>query len=96
MYASTLTALNDNLITWKLNNTLVENGVFSNSKTTLTIENVQLSDAGIYRIIATKGGVGNSISSSSNTTLHILGQLACCSPIGHWFGRLSGKHKTIG
>ena len=75
MYASTLAPLTDDIISWKLNNTVITNGVFSNSKTTLTLDNVQLSDAGIYRIIVTRGGAGNVLSTtSSNTTLHILGE----------------------
>ena len=74
MYASTLTPLTDDIISWEFNDTLITNGTFSNSKTTLTIENVQLSDAGVYRIAVAIGGLGNSIASSySNTTLHILG-----------------------
>ena len=70
MYASTLTPLTDDIISWEFNDTLITNGTFSNSQTTLTIENVQLSDAGVYTIIVVISG---GQCSSSSTTLHILG-----------------------
>ena len=73
MYVSTLMPLTDNFIAWKINNTDIVNGDFSNSKTTLTLSNVQLSDAGTYRIIITIGSGILTTSNSSNTVLHING-----------------------
>lgn len=73
MYASTLTELVEDMIGWKLNNTPIVDGTFSNIATTLTVPNVQVSDGGVYKMIVTKGS-GNLISTSTaSTTVHILG-----------------------
>ena len=50
MYASTILLLSEGDITWKLNDIIIENGDYQNTKRELTISNVEISDAGEYKM----------------------------------------------
>ena len=50
MYASALSPLNESNITWKLNDIIIENGDYENTKRELTISNVNISDGGEYKM----------------------------------------------
>ena len=50
MYASAPSPLNESDITWKLNDIIIENGDYQNTKRELTISNVNISDAGEYKM----------------------------------------------
>ena len=72
--------LSDDIILWKINNSAITNGTYSNSKTTLMISDVQLSDAGIYTMVVTVGITNLAFVGSANTVLQVLG--GC----GQWCG----------
>ena len=80
MFASTLMPLSDDIILWKINNSAITNGTYSNSKTTLMISDVQLSDAGIYTMVVTVGITNLAFVGSANTVLQVLGRC------GQWCG----------
>ena len=50
MYVSALSPLSENDITWKLNDIIIENGDYQNTKRELTISNVNISDVGEYKM----------------------------------------------
>ena len=50
MYASALSPLSESDITWKLNDIIIKNGDYQNTKRELTISNVSISDAGEYKM----------------------------------------------
>ena len=50
MYASALSPLNESDITWKLNDIIIENGDYQNTKREFTISNVNISDGGEYKM----------------------------------------------
>ena len=71
MYASALAPIDNNQIQWKLNGVAITDGTFTNDKTSLVIDNILPSDAGVYQMIVT---IGNQMTANSSTTLIILGQ----------------------
>ena len=50
MYVSALSTLSESDITWKLNDMIIENGDYQNTKRELTISNVNISDGGEYKM----------------------------------------------
>ena len=71
MHASALAPIDNNQIQWKLNGVAITDGTFTNDKTSLVIDNISPSDAGVYQMIAT---IGNQMTANSSTTLIVLGQ----------------------
>ena len=71
MYASALAPIDNNQIQWKLNGVAITDGTFTNDKTSLVIDNILPSDAGVYQMIVT---IGNQMTANSSTTLIVLGQ----------------------
>ena len=71
MYASALAPIDNNQIQWKLNGVAITDGTFTNDKTSLVIDNISPSDAGVYQMIVT---IGNQMTANSSTTLIVLGQ----------------------
>ena len=70
MYVSALSPLN---ITWKLNDIIIENGEYQNTKRELTISNVEISDAGEYKMIVVLSfGVFSSLA-TAYTNLTVVG-----------------------
>ena len=71
MYASALAPIDNNQIQWRLNGVAITDGTFTNDKTSLVIDNISPSDAGVYQMIVT---IGNQMTANSSTTLIVLGQ----------------------
>ena len=71
MYASALSPLNDSDITWKLNDIIIENGVYQNTKRELTISNVNISDGGEYKmsVVLNSGVFASSATAYTNLTV---------------------------
>ena len=73
MYASALSPLSESDITWKLNDIIIEKGDYQNTKRELTISNVNISDAGEYKMsVVLKFGVFSS-SATAYTNLTVIG-----------------------
>ena len=73
MYASALSPLSESDITWKLNDIIIENGDYQNNKRELTISNVNISDAGEYKMsVVLKFGVFSSLA-TAYTYLTVVG-----------------------
>ena len=71
MYASALAPIEDNQIQWRLNGVAIIDGIFTNNKTSLVINNISPNDAGVYQMIVT---IGNQMTANSSTKLIVLGQ----------------------
>ena len=71
MYASALSPLSESDITWKLNDIIIENGDYQNTKRELTISNVNISDAGEYKmsVVLTSGLFASSATAYTNLTV---------------------------
>ena len=50
MHASALSPLSESRITWRLNDLIIENGDYQNTKRELTISDISISDAGEYKM----------------------------------------------
>ena len=73
MYASAVSPLNESDITWKLNDIIIENGEYQNTKRELTISNVDISDAGEYKMSVELNAGMFSSSATAYTNLTVLG-----------------------
>ena len=73
MYASAVSPLNESDITWKLNDIIIENGDYQNTKRELIISNVNLSDAGEYKMSVVWGFGMFSRSATAYTNLTVVG-----------------------
>ena len=71
MYASALSPLSESDITWKLNDIIIENGDYQNTKRELTISNVNISDAGEYKmsVVLYSGVFASSATAYTNLTV---------------------------
>ena len=80
MYASALTPLSENDITWKLNDIIIENGDYQNTKRELTINNVNISDAGEYKmsVIVNSGIIALSATAYTNLTIVGMNKIQNC------------------
>ena len=70
-YSSVLSLLSESDITWKLNDIIIENGDYQNAKRELTISNVEISDAGEYKmsVIVNSGIFASSATPYTNLIL---------------------------
>ena len=73
MYASAVSPLSENDITWKLNDIIIENGDYQNTKRELTISNVNISDAGEYKMFVVLNPGMFSSSATAYTNLTVVG-----------------------
>ena len=73
MYASAVSPLSESDITWKLNDIIIENGDYQNTKRELTISNVDISDAGEYKISVVLNSGIFSRSATAYTNLTVVG-----------------------
>ena len=73
MYVSALSPLNESDITWKLNDIIIENGNYQNTKRELTISNVQISDAGEYKMSVVLNPGKFASSATAYTNLIVVG-----------------------
>ena len=73
MYASAVSPLNESNITWKLNDIIIKNGDYQNTKTELTISTVNISDAGEYKMSVVLSFSVFSSSATAYTNLIVVG-----------------------
>ena len=73
MYASALAPIDNNQIQWRLNSVTITDGTFTNDKTSLVINNISPSDAGVYQMIVTVGSGTFINTATSYTNLTLLG-----------------------
>ena len=73
MYASSISALSESDITWKLNDVMIVNGDYQNTKRELTISNVELSDAGEYKMVVVLNSGVFASSAVAYTNLTVVG-----------------------
>ena len=80
MYASAVSPLSENNITWKLNDIIIENGDYHNTKRELTISNVNISDAGEYKmsVIVNSGIFASSATAYTNLTVVGMNKIQNC------------------
>ena len=80
MYASAVSPLSENDITWKLNDIIIENGNYQNTKRELTISNVEISDAGEYKmsVIVNSGIIASSATAYTNLTAVGMNKIQNC------------------
>ena len=72
MYASSISPLSESDITWKLNDATIQNGDYQNTKRELTISNVELSDAGEYKMVVVLNSGMFASSAAAYTNLTVL------------------------
>ena len=73
MYASAVSPLSESDITWKLNDIIIENGDYQNTKRELTISNVEISDAGEYKMSVVVNSGMIAVSATAYTNLTVVG-----------------------
>ena len=80
MYASSISALSESDITWKLNDVMIVNGDYQNTKRELTISNVNISDAGEYKmsVVLNSGVFASSAAAYTNLTVAGMNKIQNC------------------
>ena len=73
MYASAVSPLSESDITWKLNDIIIVNGDYQNTKRELTISNVEISDAGEYKMSVVLNSGMIAVSATAYTNLTVVG-----------------------
>ena len=80
MYASAVSPLRESDITWKLNDIIIENGDYQNTKREFTISNVNISDAGEYKmsVVLNSGMFSSSATAYTNLTVVGMNKIQNC------------------